>query len=49
MVEAMQAIGNPAKLTIHAEAGHDAWTTTYANREFYEWLLKQPQRRQAFA
>lgn len=32
--------GNP-KLTIYPEAGHDAWTETYNNPEFYSWLLEQ--------
>ena len=26
--------------TIYPEAGHDAWTETYANPKLYEWLLK---------
>jgi len=29
------------KFTIYSEAGHDAWTQTYANPQVYEWLLQQ--------
>ena len=39
MVEALQAIGGNVKLTVYPEAGHDAWTPTYADPAFYEWLL----------
>jgi predicted esterase len=39
MVEALQVIGGDARLTVYPEAGHDAWTPTYANPAFYEWLL----------
>lgn len=41
MVEAIKAAGGDAKLTIYPDAGHDSWTATYDNPEFYEWLLKQ--------
>jgi predicted peptidase len=39
MVEAVQAGGGNIKLTVYPEAGHDAWTETYNNPEFYKWLL----------
>ena len=40
MVEALKKIGVPdVKLTIYPEAGHDSWTETYKNPEFYRWLL----------
>jgi predicted esterase len=39
MVEALQAAGGNAQLTVYSDAGHDAWTPTYANPAFYEWLL----------
>ena len=29
------------KLTIYPDAGHDSWTETYNNSEFYDWLLAQ--------
>lgn len=41
MVDALQAVGGAPRLTIYPEAGHDAWTETYDNPEFYEWLLEQ--------
>ena len=28
------------QLTVYPEAGHDSWTETYKNPQFYEWLLK---------
>lgn len=31
--------GTKAKITIYPEANHDSWTQTYANPEFYDWLL----------
>ncbi|HXG47861.1 MAG TPA: prolyl oligopeptidase family serine peptidase [Methylomirabilota bacterium] len=42
MVRAFRDIGNShVKLTVYPEAGHDAWTETYNNPKFYEWLLEQ--------
>lgn len=41
MVEALRENGGTPKLTIYPEAGHDSWTETYDNPEFYEWLLEQ--------
>jgi predicted peptidase len=41
MVEALQAAGGDAKLTVYPDAGHDAWTPTYSNPAFYEWLLSE--------
>lgn len=40
-VDAINAAGGHAKLTMYPEAGHDSWTETYANAAFYEWLLAQ--------
>ena len=40
MVEAINACGGHAKLTIYPDAGHDAWSRTYADPAFYEWLLQ---------
>jgi predicted peptidase len=45
MVEALKAHGGDVRLTIYPEAGHDSWTETYNNPEFYTWLLQH--RRQA--
>ncbi|MBQ3064148.1 MAG: prolyl oligopeptidase family serine peptidase [Clostridia bacterium] len=39
MVERVNQCGGNARLTLYPEAGHDAWTPTYTNREVYEWLL----------
>lgn len=41
MVEAVNAAGGNAKLTIYPKAGHDSWTQTYENPEFFKWLLSQ--------
>ena len=42
MVAALKAAagGNP-RFTLYPEAGHDSWTATYADPEFYKWLLAQ--------
>ena len=39
MVDAANAAGGNAKLTIYPNANHDAWTETYQNPELYQWLL----------
>ena len=41
MVDAINAAGGHAKLTIYPGVGHDSWTRTYADPKFWEWLLKQ--------
>jgi predicted peptidase len=41
MVEALKAAGGTPKFTVYPEAGHDSWTATYDNPEFYQWLLEQ--------
>lgn len=41
MVDAIKAAGGDPKFTVYPEAGHDSWTATYDNPEFYEWLFKQ--------
>ena len=41
MVAALkQAKGEP-RFTLYPDAGHDSWTETYDNPEFYKWLLEQ--------
>ena len=40
LVEAINARGGNAKLTIYPEANHDSWTETYNNQELYDWLLE---------
>ena len=39
MVKAIKEAGGDAKLTVYPDAGHDSWTVTYDNPEFYDWLL----------
>lgn len=41
MLESLKKSGGNPKFTLYPEAGHDAWTETYNNPEFYEWLLAQ--------
>lgn len=41
MVDALKKTGGHPKFTIYPDAGHDAWTETYDNPEFYTWLLEQ--------
>lgn len=41
MIDALVKEKAEPKLTIYPEAGHDSWTATYDNPEFYEWLLRQ--------
>ncbi len=41
MIDAMKQQGGEPKLTVYPDAGHDSWTETYNNPEFYEWLLAQ--------
>jgi len=46
MVEALRQCGGNVRFTVYPEAGHDAWTATYANPELYAWFLThtRPQR-----
>ncbi|MEZ5386291.1 MAG: prolyl oligopeptidase family serine peptidase [Prosthecobacter sp.] len=39
--DALKKIGAPVKLTIYPGVGHDSWTQTYANPEFWTWLFAQ--------
>lgn len=39
--DALKKIGAPVKLTIYPGVGHDSWTATYANPEFWAWLFAQ--------
>jgi predicted peptidase len=41
MVDAIKAAGGDPKFTIYPDAGHDSWTATYDNPEFYEWMFAQ--------
>jgi pimeloyl-ACP methyl ester carboxylesterase len=40
MVAALREAGGEARLTIYPDVGHDAWTPTYENPMFFEWLLQ---------
>jgi len=40
MVQFLGKRGNKqVEFTVYPEAGHDAWTETYANPKLYEWFL----------
>lgn len=39
--DALKKIGTPVKLTIYPGVGHDSWTQTYDNPEFWQWLFAQ--------
>jgi len=39
--DALKKLGAPVKLTIYPGVGHDSWTQTYDNPEFWEWLFAQ--------
>lgn len=43
MVKALEALGQKdnVKFTVYPEAGHDSWTQTYEDPEFYAWLFAQ--------
>jgi len=43
MVKALEALGQKdnVKFTVYPEAGHDSWTQTYENPDFYAWLFAQ--------
>ena len=41
MIAALEQTGvRDVRLTVYPDAGHDAWTATFANRELYAWLLR---------
>ena len=43
MVKALEALGQKDNVTftVYPEAGHDSWTQTYEDPEFYAWLFAQ--------
>jgi len=41
MVRRLKAAGGNVRFTEYPDAGHDSWTATYDNPEFYAWLLAQ--------
>ncbi len=40
MVNALNQLGNNAKLTVYENCGHDAWSSTYSDKSVFEWLLE---------
>ena len=40
MILALKKAGGDARLTVYPGVGHDAWTPTYADPRFFEWLLQ---------
>jgi predicted peptidase len=44
LARALQGCGGPVRLTVYPEAGHDAWSQTYEDPEFLNWLLAQKRR-----
>ena len=47
MVEAVNANGGHAKLTIYPDAGHNAWDPTFSDPAYWIWLLRQTKGMQA--
>jgi predicted peptidase len=41
MIAALQAAGGLPKFTEYPDAGHDSWSATYRNPDFYAWLFAQ--------
>lgn len=39
--DALKKIGAPVQFTIYPGIGHDSWTQTYDNPEFWKWLFAQ--------
>ena len=39
--DALKKVGAPVKLTIYPGVGHDSWTRTYDDAEFWKWLFAQ--------
>lgn len=39
MVDRLLSCGGNVRFTVYPSNGHDAWTATYNNPEFYDWLL----------
>ena len=41
LVTKLKALGCPVRFTVYPNAGHDSWSTTYANPAVWDWLLSQ--------
>lgn len=44
MVEALERLNAPVRITVYEGVGHDSWTQTYARDDVYEWLLAHRRR-----
>jgi predicted peptidase len=44
LVEALQACGGNAILTVYPDLAHDSWTRTYENPDLYRWFLSHQRR-----
>ncbi len=40
LVKTLRRCGGQVRFTVYPEAGHDAWTETYANPALYTWFLE---------
>jgi len=45
MVEAVNANGGTARMTIYPGVGHDSWVNAYNDAELYKWLLSQSKKK----
>ena len=41
MFAQLEKMGAAVKFTLYPEAGHDSWTATYDDPEFWKWLMSQ--------
>ena len=41
MIAAIKKAGGNPKYTEYPNTGHNAWTATYSNPEFFQWLFTQ--------
>jgi predicted peptidase len=41
LVSALRECGGNVEFTVYPDAGHDSWTVTYNNPEWYSWFLQQ--------
>lgn len=45
MVEAVNATGGSARMTIYPGVGHDSWVSAYNEAELYKWFLSQSKKK----
>jgi predicted peptidase len=41
LLEELQQLNAPVKITVYTDAEHDSWTETYSNPKMYNWLFAQ--------